>query len=441
MSPCCSHLLILSLLTFMTTQTQIVAQPPPGQSTEKPPVLSWQTLSDRMTWEADHGFSGVVLVVRDGAIAFHQAYGQSDRHQKIAMRPDTIFAIGSTPIDFTMAAVLKLVDMGKLQLSDPITKCLKEVPQDKQAITIQQLMTGRSGLPDFHDIPGDKDKDHSWIDRDEAIRRILNSKLLFTPGSRREHSHSAFGLLAAIIEIVSGQSYQDFTREHLFIPAGMNDTGFFGEKIDPDRLAIGYGVRKDGEINAPPYWGKTSWLVMGSGGQTSTALDMFKWTQALRNGKLLSPESLKHYPIAGNGMLDGGDMYGFDIRYAGNPRQFMLIISNSGNRQTRPRLRALGAELYALLFNVRPGKFTLGVQFQAEQNQPAKVVMVVPDGAAAQAGLQVGDLLLKAKGESLGDNPGPAFAKLLQSGDPFELEIQRQGKTMTMKIKPMPRQE
>src|SRR5262249_37673495 len=155
----------------------------------------------------------------------------------------------------------------------------------------------------------DRDKDHSWIGRDEAVRRILGQKLLFEPGKGRRHSHSAFGLLAAVLEIVSGQTYQDFTRQHLFEPAGMKDTSFFGEKYAEERMAIGYGPRKDGEVNAPPYWGKTSWLVMGSGGQVSTAEDMWRWTKAVKGGKILSKESLRHYAGPGDGMLIGGDMY------------------------------------------------------------------------------------------------------------------------------------
>src|SRR5262249_48905233 len=298
--------------------TSLLCTPSRGQ--EPPPRLAWDKLEARLKWEADHGFSGVALVTRDGKVVFHEAYGLANREKRIAMRPDSILAIGSTPIDFTKAGVLLLVDRGKLSLDDTIPKYFKNVPEDKRVITIQHLMTGRSGLQNFHELPTDADPDHSWIDRDEAVRRILNQKLLFAPGQGRRHSHSAWGLLAAILEIVSGQSYPEFTREHLFKPAGMKDTGFFGERYEEERMAGGYGPRNDGEINAPPYWGKTSWLVMGSGGQVSTAMDMWRWVQAVAGGKLLSPESLRQYVNPGQGILTGGDMYGFEIMYAGNPR-------------------------------------------------------------------------------------------------------------------------
>lgn len=310
-------------------------------------AVGWDTLDERMQWEVQQGFSGVVLVARDGQIAYHQAFGMANREQQIPLRPDSVFAVGSTPIDFTMAAVLLLVDRGQLTLRDPISKFFADVPADKQAITIGLLLTGKSGLPDFHDAPGDRDPDHAWIDRDEAVRRILRQKLLFEPGKDSKHSHSAFGLLAAIVEIASGQSYEDFCREQLFQPAGMRDTGFFGEPIPAARLAIGYGPKSDGALNAPPYWGRTSWLVMGSGGQVSTAEDMWRWSQFLRE-KLLPKRALLYFG-SGNDMATAGNAYGFEVMYAGNAKNFMIVLTNSANRENLPRLYELGEALTTLV--------------------------------------------------------------------------------------------
>jgi CubicO group peptidase (beta-lactamase class C family) len=138
--------------------------------------VTWDSLDARMKWEADQGFSGVLLVARDGKTAFHKAYGMANREKRIAMRPDTILAIGSTPIDFTKAAILLLAERSKLSLTDPITKHFDEVPKDLKSVTIAHLMTGRSGLPDFHHLPTDRNRVHSWIDRAEAVRRILYQK-------------------------------------------------------------------------------------------------------------------------------------------------------------------------------------------------------------------------------------------------------------------------
>ncbi|HQR07545.1 MAG TPA: serine hydrolase [Gemmatales bacterium] len=419
----CLFLALLAGVTF--------AQP----AKDEPPAVTWDTLKDRMKWESEHGFTGVVLVARDGQILLHEAYGMANRDKQIPMKHDTILAIGSTPIDFTKAGILLLAQQGKLNLSDPISKFFDQVPDDKKAMTLEQLMTGRSGLPDFHDIPSDKDKDHSWIDRDEAVRRILGSELLFAPGKGRRHSHSAFGLLAAIIEKVSGQSYQDFTREHLYQPAGMTDTGFFGDKIAPERMALGYGPRKDGEINAPPYWGKTSWLVMGSGGQTSTALDMWRWVQAVHGGKLLNEDSRRVYGGKGD-ILVGGDLYGFYIMYAGDHRNCMIIMSNAVRPRFNKSVEQLGNSLAGLVAGRGPGKFTLGVELDLNDASQVKVATVVPGGSADRSGLRAGDVLKSINGKPIGDDLREMLGTVLQAGKAFEFGIEREGKPLTVTIKP-----
>jgi CubicO group peptidase (beta-lactamase class C family) len=406
---------------------------------DEPPPVTWEKLETRMEWEVNHGFAGVVLVARDGKVVLHKAYGLANRDKQIAMRPDTVLAIGSTPIDFTRAGILLLAERGKLKLSDGISQYFDNVPEAKRAITIQHLMTGRSGLQNFHDLPTDRDPNHSWIDRAEAIRRILDQKLLFSPGEKREHSHSAWGLLAAIIEIVSGQTYPDFVRENLFKPAGMSDTGFIGEKYPEERMAVGYGLRKDGEINAPPYWGKTSWLVMGSGGQVSTAMDMWRWMQAVEGGKLLAPESVKLYASPGQGMLVGGDIYGFEIMYAGNPRSFMVVMSNVASPKSRPQLGRLGQALTALVTDRKVARFSLGIQLEMVDDGKVKIANVMGGGAAERDGLRAGDLVISVAGKAIGDEPLAVLGPFLEKGDPIPFEIERAGKRLTVTVKPAPK--
>ncbi|HEU4928824.1 MAG TPA: serine hydrolase domain-containing protein, partial [Candidatus Krumholzibacteria bacterium] len=160
--------------------------------------ITWENLSERLEEEATKGFTGTVLVVRGGEIVLHNGYGFANREEKIANGTETIFAIGSTPIDFTRGAILKLEEQGKLKTSDPITKYFDQVPADKQSMTIDHLMNRGSGLPDFHHVAGvDADPDLTWIDRDTAVQRILGATLLFPPGEGEAHSHSAWVLLAA----------------------------------------------------------------------------------------------------------------------------------------------------------------------------------------------------------------------------------------------------
>jgi CubicO group peptidase (beta-lactamase class C family) len=315
----------------------------------KHPPITFENLEDRMAVEALEGFSGSVLVQRDGEVVLSRGYGWADREHRYPNDEDTIYAIGSTPIDFTKAGILLLAQEGGLRLDDPLARWIENVPEDKRAITIEHLMTGRSGLRDFHDVPGDRDPDHAWIDRDEAVRRVFAGDLLFEPGTSRQHSHSAWVLLAAVIEIASGRTYPEFTRERLFEPAGMSDTRFFGEEYPEERMAIGYGSRSDGDVNAPAYWGPTSWLVMGSGGQVSTVLDLHRWNRTLRGGEILTGDWLERYWSPPGSLLSGGDAYGYEILYTEGPEDLFFLVSHTITPENRRQFEQLGRDLADLV--------------------------------------------------------------------------------------------
>jgi CubicO group peptidase (beta-lactamase class C family) len=412
----------------------------PAQPDER--ALTWESLEQRFEVERAAGFSGAVIVLRDGKVALDAGYGLANREKEIAVTPDTVFAIGSSPIDFTKAAILLLVEDEMISLDQRIGDFFPEVPADKASITVSHLMSGRSGLRDFHDVPGDRDPDHAWIDREEAVRRILAQELLFEPGKGEEHSHSAWGLLAAIVEIASDSTYAEFVRERLFAPAGMHDTGFFGEPVPEERLAIGYGPRSDGAINAPPYWGPTSWLVMGSGGMTSTTRDMLRWMQALRAGRVLSERSLERYWSGPGAVLEGGDMYGFTIVYTEGPDDQAILVSNSVNRTTRERFDRLARDLVGLVNDGRPPRFAIGVQLLLEDHAGERRVVlgrVHPGSAAERDGLRQGDLLVAIGGTAIRGNARELLDSYLRDGRPIPFTIERDGKSIEITVRPEPR--
>ena len=400
--------------------------------------ITWETLEESLDQAAADGFEGAVLVSRDGEIVLQKAYGFANRERKIKNANDTVFAIGSAPIDFTHAGILLLKDRGKLGLDDRITKFFKNVPADKQKITIRHLLEGTSGLRNFHHISSDKNHDHSWIDREEAVRRILGRRLLFEPGKGHQHSHSAWGLLAAVIEIVSGESYQDFSREHLYKPAGMKDTGFFGDEYPEQRIAVGYG-RKSSNPNSPPHWGKTSWLVMGSGGQVSTLEDMYRWQVAMRDGKILSPESTRRYVGNGNKIHLNGDMFGFEFAFSSSPDQLFMLISNSVNHDrgnSHPQFEQLWRQIDAL---VRPSgaaaKYSLGIEMRVS-GEGIAIQRVVPGSAAEKGGLKADDVLISVNRKRIGEDPMEVLSPLLQNGDPIEFRVLRNQRRLTIRVKP-----
>jgi CubicO group peptidase (beta-lactamase class C family) len=222
---------------------------------------------------------------------------------------------------------------GRLALDDSVGKYFGNVPPDKRGITLRHLLTGRSGLPNFHHIAAeDWDPDLAWIDRETAVRRILAQPLLFGPGQGDAHSHSAFGLLAAVIEISSGQSYGAFLRSEIFAPLGMTRTGFYGEtlRLAVAEFAAGYGQSSVGLPNIPPNWGPTSWLVMGSGGMFSTLADMERYYAAIDSGRLLTGAWAQWQQ--GQSVGAGGSDRGFFIFRASDGRgtQIMFLMNGEG---------------------------------------------------------------------------------------------------------------
>ena len=161
---------------------------------------------------------------------------------------------------------------------------------------------------------------------------------------------SAWGLLAAVVEIVSGKPYKKFLEEYFFEPAGMDRTGLYQDaaRFKEEDVAVGYSGIKAGKINAPQYWGPTSWLVMGSGGMVSNPGDLYKWIQALRRGKLLSPEALAKY--WSRGVLAGGNDRGFLCIYTEGPGSLMILCSNS-HTSMHDRAAQLGSSLARLVMS------------------------------------------------------------------------------------------
>lgn len=298
------------------------------------PALDWPGLPAALREAEAAGFSGAVLAVHDGKEVLRAAYGMADRATARRTRLDDVYCIGSTPIEFTMAAVLLLEQRGKLSLADAIGKFLPGVPADKSGITLDQLMRGRSGLPDFHHVEGvDWDADLAWIDRDTAVARILAQPLRFAPGSDRAHSHSGYVLLAAIVERVAGRSYPDFVRKEILAPAGMTRTGFYGETLGlgSDDFAVGGGPQSVGLPNIPPNWGPTSWLVMGSGGMVSTLGDMQRYYAAIDAGRILTGKWRERALAPGVGIA-GSDRGYFLLHASDGKGNSVLLLANADGR-------------------------------------------------------------------------------------------------------------
>ena len=231
------------------------------------------------------GFSGAVLVEKDGCHIHKAAYGMAHAGDRRKNAVDTYFEMGSVGKHFTAAAILQLEERGKLSLDDTLQKYFKDVPKDKSAITIRQLLSHSSGIappPPFEEMP-------DLTNRDLAMKYYLSLKLSGTPGKQGEYSNTNFNVAAAIVELVSKQSYETYVRENLFSPAGLKETGFRGDShLSRQREARRYvGGTDIGSMIDRKY----TWVHRGAGFIVSCLEDMRKWSKALEDETVLTEES------------------------------------------------------------------------------------------------------------------------------------------------------
>jgi hypothetical protein len=157
--------------------------------------------------------------VAHNGLLFEKGYDLADKDANIPNTPQTRFRIGSITKQFTAMAILILQDRGKLHLQDPICLYVSDCPQDWQPITIENLLTHTSGIPDYINSP---DFVATWTEPatpEELIARFKDMPLEFPPGSRFKYSNSGYALLGYITERVSGESYATFLRENIFVPS------------------------------------------------------------------------------------------------------------------------------------------------------------------------------------------------------------------------------
>ncbi len=301
-------------------------------NTPAPLNLTAENISENINLLKEEGMSGVIYVKINGEVIIRRAFGMANKDLGIPNTINTVFGIGSRPIDFTVAAIYLLYQQGTINLEDKISQYFSDVPEDKSTITIRHLLTGQSGLPDFFHIESDWNPDLAWIDRKTAVNRLFAQDLIFEPGTERRHSHGAFGLLAALIEVVTRHSYYDFIRENFLVPAGMLRTGEYGQSngLSVSDFAAGGGPQIIGLPNIPPNWGPTSWLIKGSGGMYSTLDDLLKFYEAIRTEKILDAEHNKafHQPSVN---IDGSDR-GFELFSAYMPpdSEIYLFLNEQG---------------------------------------------------------------------------------------------------------------
>lgn len=234
-------------------------------------------------------FSGSILVARQGELLLSKGYKYADWELKVENTPATKFRIASLTKPFTATAIMLLQERGLLAVEDRLCQFLTSCPASWQGITIHQLLTHTSGIPDYTALPGALEEAVSPHSASELIQSFQDEPLEFTPGTSFLYSNSGYVLLGAVIEAVTRIDFDEFVRANLLLPFGLKDTGYDRASVVLKGRASGYNIVGNAFVNAP-YLDMSN--TYAAGGFYSTVEDLYRWEQVLVEGRLLTPESL-----------------------------------------------------------------------------------------------------------------------------------------------------
>ncbi len=230
----------------------------------------------------------IYALASDGEVILARSFGMADVELAVPVNEQHVFEIGSISKQFVSATIMLMVEDGLIGLDDPVQKYLPEIPGEWFGVTIHQLLTHTSGIPDYEEIRG-YDVYRFRLTPEEIIQIAHSRPMDFPPGTGYYYSNTGYFLLSRIVETVAGQPLDAALQKRIFEPLGMSQTRMADpEDIIPHR-ASGYWINRTGTlINRPP---TESSSTLGAGGLLSSVGDMAIWAEALDGESLLSDES------------------------------------------------------------------------------------------------------------------------------------------------------
>lgn len=270
---------------------------------------------------SDYGqFNGSVLVAENGKVIYKKGFGMANLEWNVSNQPDTKFRIASVTKQFTAALVLQLVQEGKIKLEGKITDYLTDYRKDTGGkVTVHELLNHTSGIPDYKNVTSNP------YSATEFVKKYMSGDLEFEPGSKYKYNNGGYSILGAIIETVTGKTYETNLQERILKPLGMTNSGYAHNSSVLLKQAGSYEKTPAGYVSAPyidmaiPY---------AAGSMYSTVEDLYLWDQSLQQDKILSAESKRLMFTPGLGS------YGYGIRITDQPlgksNQKIKIIWHGG---------------------------------------------------------------------------------------------------------------
>lgn len=255
-------------------------------------IAATNDIAKRLT-ELDE-FAGSIIIAKDGVDAWTFNAGALSRDDTTPITADTPMLLASAGKMFTAVAVLQLVEQGIVELDAPFGRYVTDYPNQEMAkVTICQLLSHRGGTGEDGILRREDVANRARVRTiDDFIALNGDRAPDFPPGSKDDYSNYGFILLGAVIERVSGQSYQEYVTSHVLVPAGMDDTGF-PDLEHMDNVATGYTTFFGEENELVSHRSILPWQGSAAGGGSSTANDMMRFIQALQDGSLLNSATLK----------------------------------------------------------------------------------------------------------------------------------------------------
>ncbi len=266
-------------------------------------------------------FSGVVLASENGKVIYEKAFGVANADYKIPNQLNTRIGIASITKPMTSVILNRLVEANKIALADKLNKYIPDFPNGDK-ITIEMLARHRSGIP--HRVMPPEAESLAYTSA-EFVEKVKQAKLAFEPGTNRLYSSAGYAVLARVLEIASGKTYQQLLQEYVFTPAAMTDSVDFEGDVIIERRAQDYYLSPNGLVNVPV---KNYSFLVGAGSVYSTARDLYRFAEAVMDGKYgeASKSMVGQENFASSGSTNGHRSY---LEIARDKKYGYVILSNS----------------------------------------------------------------------------------------------------------------
>ena len=265
-------------------------------------------------------FSGVVLVKKENDLVYEETFGYANRSEGIKNTLQTKFGIASGCKLFTAISICQLVEKGLISFHTKLKDCLDiTFPNFNADITIHQLLTHSSGIPDYFDESIMDNFEDLWKQTPmyllKSLRDFLplfqNRNMMFSPGSQFHYNNAGFIILGLIIEEQTGLEFSKYIEQKIFKPIGMNDSGYFSLDTLPKYTALGYIKEENSQK-----WRTNAYSIPIKGGSDGgafiTAPDMLKLWEALFKYEIVSPEYTKLL-LTPHIQVNNNQFYGYGI--------------------------------------------------------------------------------------------------------------------------------